>query len=74
MLIDWGVHRIDLAMYCLGDPKPLSVCGKAFCKLGVDIPNYAYRGMWSEQTKDINGTYDVDDSITAFVRTERIAL
>ena len=69
VLIDWGVHRIDQVLYCLGDPEPLSVCGKAFCKLGVDIPNYAYRGMWSEQTKDVNGTYDVDDSVTAFVRT-----
>lgn len=69
VLIDWGVHRIDQVMYCLGDPQPLSVCGKAFCELGKDIPNYAYRGMWSEQTKDINGTYDVDDSVTAFVRT-----
>lgn len=25
--------------------------------------------MWSEVTKDLNGTYDVDDSVTALVRT-----
>ena len=69
-LIDWGVHRIDIVMYCMGDPKPLSVCGKTFSKIGCDIPNYAYRGMWSENTRDVNGTFDVDDSLTAFVRTE----
>lgn len=70
VLIDWGVHRIDLVMYCLGDPQPLAVCSKTFSKLGCDIPNYIYRGMWSEETRDVNGTYDVDDSLTAFIRTE----
>jgi predicted dehydrogenase len=34
------------------------------------MPNYVYEGMWSENTKDLNGTYDVDDSVTGFVRTE----
>ena len=24
-LIDWGVHFLDLVMYCCGDPKPLTV-------------------------------------------------
>lgn len=70
VLIDWGVHRLDIVMYCLGDPKPIAVCGKAFSKLGCDIPNYNYRSMWSKETSDMNGTFDVDDSVTAFVRTE----
>ena len=69
-LIDWGVHYLDIVMYCTGDPKPLTVSGKAFCKLGVDMPNYVYEGMWAEDTKDVNGTYDVDDSVTGFIRTE----
>lgn len=68
-LIDWGVHYLDIVMYCTGDPKPVTVSGKAFCKLGVDMPNYVYEGMWSENTKDLNGTYDVDDSVTGFIRT-----
>ena len=33
-LIDWGVHYLDLVMYCLNDPKPLTVSGETFCKLG----------------------------------------
>ena len=69
-LIDWGVHYLDIVMYCTGDPAPKTVSGKAFCKLGVDMPNYVYESMWAENTKDLNGTYDVDDSVTAFVRTE----
>ena len=69
-LIDWGVHYLDIVMYCTGDPKPQTVSGKAFCKLGADMPNYVYEGMWAEDTKDLNGTYDVDDSVTGFIRTE----
>ena len=70
VLIDWGVHYLDIVMYCSGDPKPLTVSGEAFCKLGKDIPNYVYEGMWSEMTRDVNGTYDVDDSVVGLIRTE----
>ena len=70
VLIDWGVHYLDIVMYCMDDPKPLTVSAKAFSKLGVDMPNYVYESMWSEMTKDLNGTYDVDDFVTGFVRTE----
>ena len=69
-LIDWGVHYLDIVMYCTGDPKTKTVSGETFCKLGRDIPHYAYTDMWSEITKDVNGTYDVDDSVTALIRTE----
>lgn len=68
-LIDWGVHFIDLVLYCCGDPKPLSASGEAFCKLGKDIKNYTYTSMWAEDTADMNGTYDVDDSVVGLVRT-----
>ena len=70
VLIDWGVHYLDIVMYCTGDPQPKTVSAKAFSKLGVDMPNYVYEGMWAEDTKDLNGTYDVDDFVTGFVRTE----
>ncbi len=68
-LIDWGVHYLDIVMYCTGDPAPKTVSGEVFCKLGKDMPNYVYRKMWAENTKDLNGTYDVDDSVTALIRT-----
>ena len=69
-LIYWGVHYLDIVMYCCGDPKPITVSGEAFCKLGRDMANYAYRDMWAENTKNVNGTYDVDDSVPALIRTE----
>ena len=69
VLIDWGVHYLDIVMYCCGDPTPKTVTGEAFCKLGKDMKNYAYKNMWAENTKNLNGTYDVDDSVTALIRT-----
>ena len=68
-LIDWGVHFIDIVMYCCGDPKVKTVSGDAFCKLGVDIDNYVYESMWAGPPTP-GGIYDVDDSVTALVRTE----
>lgn len=70
VLIDWGVHYFDIVMYCCSDPKPITVSAEEFCVLGKDIPNYIYTGMWAEDTRDVNGTYDVDDSVTGLVRTE----
>ena len=68
-LIDWGVHYLDIVMYCTGDPRTKTVSGETFCKLGKDMPNYTYKSMWSENTKNVHGTYDVDDSLTALIRT-----
>lgn len=68
-LIDWGVHYLDIVMYCSGDPKPLTVSGQAFSKLGKDMPNYTYTSMWAGPP-NYEGTYDVDDSVTALIRTE----
>lgn len=71
VLIDWGVHYLDLTLYCLGDPKPVSCSGEAYCKLGKNMKEYVYTGMWAEDSSDIeNGTYDVDDFVTGFIRTE----
>ncbi len=68
-LIDWGVHFLDIVMYCCGDPKPLTVTGEAFCKLGKNIPEYAFKDMWAGPPK-YDGIYDVDDSVTGMIRTE----
>ncbi|MBE6560207.1 MAG: Gfo/Idh/MocA family oxidoreductase [Ruminococcaceae bacterium] len=68
-LIDCGVHFLDIVMYVTDDPTPITASGRAFSKLGVDMKNYVYESMWAEDTKDLNGTYDVDDFVTAFIRT-----
>lgn len=68
-LIDWGVHFLDIVMYCMGDPLPKTVSGQTYSKLGVDMPNYSYMNMWAGPP-DFSGTYDVDDFVTAMIRTE----
>ena len=67
-LIDWGVHYLDIVMYCCGDPKVKTVTGETFCKLGKDMENYVYTDMWAGPPQ-YDGTYDVDDSVTGMVRT-----
>jgi predicted dehydrogenase len=68
-LIDWGVHFLDVVMYCTGDPQPKTVTGQAYSKLGKDMENYTYVSMWAGPP-NYNGTYDVDDFVTAMIRTE----
>lgn len=67
-LIDWGVHYLDIVMYCCGDPEIKTVSGETFCKLGKDMENYVYRSMWAGPPQ-YDGIYDVDDSVTGLVRT-----
>lgn len=70
-LIDWGVHYLDIVMYCCGDPKVKTVTGEAFCELGKDMKNYTYVDMWAEASSNReSGVYDVDDSVTGMIRTE----
>ena len=68
VLIDWGVHYLDIVMYCCGDPAVKTVSGEVFSKLGVDMDKYVYEKMWAGPPK-LAGTYDVDDSMTALIRT-----
>lgn len=68
-LIDWGVHYLDIVMFCCGDPRPRTVSGQAFCKLGRDIDNYTYVNMWAGPHIP-GGVYDVDDAVTALIRTD----
>ncbi|MDR2569482.1 MAG: Gfo/Idh/MocA family oxidoreductase [Oscillospiraceae bacterium] len=69
VLIDWGVHFLDLMMYCTGDPMPKSVSGHAHSVLGKKMNEYAYADMWAGPP-DFSGTYDVDDFVTAIIKTK----
>ena len=68
VLIDWGVHYLDIVMYCCGDPAIKTVTGETFCKLGRDMENYVYTDMWAGPPK-YDGVYNVDDSVTGLIRT-----
>jgi len=69
VLLDWGVHFLDIIMYCVGDPPPRTVSGQAYCKLGKDIKNYTFLDMWAGPP-NYNGVCNVEDFITGMIRTE----
>jgi len=65
-LIDLGVHVIDLARYLSGNPKPISVYGATFHKLGNrDHLKLVQRYNQSKNKKNL---FDVEDFATAMVR------
>ena len=69
VLIDWGVHFLDIVMYCCGDPAPKTVSAECFSKLGTPIEDYVYNEMWAGPPKK-DGIFDVEEAITGIVRTE----
>ncbi|MBR3505298.1 MAG: Gfo/Idh/MocA family oxidoreductase [Clostridia bacterium] len=68
-LIDWGVHYLDLIFYCVGQPKVKTVSAAAYSVLGKPLDGYVYEHMWAGPPK-LDGTYDVDDFVTGFIRTD----
>lgn len=72
VLIDWGIHFLDLILYILGGAKIKNVTCNAYTELAKDMNSYKYEYMWAEDTKDTeNGTNDVDDFISGYVRTDK---
>ena len=69
VLIDWGVHYLDIVMYCCGDPTPKTVSAETFAKLGNPMENYVYESMWAGPPK-LDGTCDVDEAIAGIIRTD----
>ncbi len=57
-LIDLGVHVLDLALWLMGNPKPVSVMGSSYAMLGPQF--FKKKGM----------VYDVEDLAAAFVKLE----
>lgn len=75
VLIDWGVHFLDLILYILGGAKLQNVTCDAYCEMAKDMTSYKYKDMWAEDTSDKeNGTNDVDDFISGYVRTDKASI
>ena len=75
VLIDWGVHFLDLILYVLGGAKLKTVTCDAYCEMAKDMKSYKYEGMWAEDTADMeNGTNDVDDLISGHIRTDKASI
>ena len=67
-MIDWGIHFVDLALYCLESPIPLTISGVAHSELAKNMNDYAYTSMWAGPA-ELGGTYDVEDLASGFLRT-----
>ncbi|WP_049925495.1 Gfo/Idh/MocA family protein [Halopiger goleimassiliensis] len=67
-LLDIGVHALDLALYALEFPEITEVSGVTRTTFG-DRPDYAdpegFGDNWDAEAE----TYEVDDSVSAFLRT-----
>ena len=64
VLIDWGIHFLDLILYC-----------DAYNEMAKDMKSYKYVKMWAEDTADTeHGTNDVDDFISGYIRTNKASI
>ena len=75
VLIDWGVHFLDLILYILGGAKLKTLTCDAYCEMAKDMKLYKYKDMWAEDTSDVeNGVNDVDDFISGHIRTDSASI
>ncbi len=74
VLIDWGIHFLDLILYILGDAKLKTVTCDTYCEMAKDMKSYVYTKMWAEDTSNLDGTNDVDDFVSGHVRTDKASV
>lgn len=63
-LIDIGVHILDLTLFLMGHPKPITCSGQAFTKIGNTPGHVGVWGPWDYKN------YTVEDYAAGFVRLE----
>ena len=69
VLIDWGVHFLDLINYCIGGPAMKSATASIYNKLGKNLRDYVFTDMWAGPP-NYDGKCDVEEFITGMIRTE----
>ncbi|WP_457791911.1 Gfo/Idh/MocA family protein [Anaeromassilibacillus sp. SJQ-5] len=72
-LIDLGVHVIDLVRYLMGNPKPVSVYGATFQKLG-DRPGIKKGDAYQSSTTEEKPVFDVEDMASVMIRFDNGAV
>ena len=72
-LIDLGVHVIDLTRYIMGNPRPVSVYGATFHKLG-DRRELKDRKAYTAASATGKEPFDVEDLATAMIRYDNGSL
>ena len=67
VLIDWGIHFLDLILYILGDAKVRTATCDSYSEMAKDMKSYKYHGMWAEDTKDTEHGTKPSDLIALFI-------
>ena len=67
VLMDLGVHLLDLALHITGHPKPERVCASCTSTFGSPISGYCFNEMWAGPPNS-KGVFDVEDAVTALLR------
>ena len=71
-LIDLGVHMIDLAVWLMGNPKPVAVSGNTFCKFATSDVSDSVNSNFGD--KKAGGTFDVEDLAMGMIRFDNGAV
>ena len=75
VLIDWGVHVLDLVQYIVGHKTLKSVSASTNSVLAKNMKEYRYGNMWAEDTADIeHGINDVEEFFSCFARYDGYTL
>ncbi len=65
-LIDLGVHMIDLAIWFMGNPTPVSVSGSTYTKFADNDVSDSIHSSFGEAKED--GIFDVEDLAMGFIK------
>ena len=65
-LIDLGVHMIDVTMWMMGNPKPVTVSGCTYCKFSDNDVSESVDSSFGEKKAD--GIFDVEDLAMGYIR------
>ena len=71
-LIDLGVHMIDLAIWLMGNPKPVSVSANTYRKFADTDVSDSVNSDFGD--KNAAGTFDVEDLAMGMIRFENGAV
>ena len=65
-LIDLGVHMIDLAIWLMGSPKPVTVTGSTYCKFADSDTSDSVNSDFGDKVS--GGIFDVEDLAMGTIR------
>ncbi len=71
-LIDLGVHMIDLAIWLMGNPTPVSVSANTYCKFADNDTSDSVNSDFGD--KNAEGTFDVEDLAMGMIRFDNGAV